>query len=97
MIEPASPTVSEYDAIAGTVLKTKSIVVGSYVEEQISYKERLFATEMKNLRHFGYGIKGFTLSMIETALEVSEGRIGGHEIQALVERGKAMLAQPQAR
>ena len=29
----------------------------------------------RNLRHFGYGIKGFTLSMIETAIELTEGRV----------------------
>jgi len=35
--------------------------------------ERLYQTEMRNLEHFGYGIKAFALSMIETAIELTEG------------------------
>ena len=35
----------------------------------------LFATEMRNLSLYGYGIKGFTLSAIETAIELTAGRI----------------------
>jgi putative hydrolase of the HAD superfamily len=53
--------------------------------------ERLYATEMRNLGIFGYGVKGFTLSMIETAIELTEGRIGGRDIQRLIELAKAML------
>ncbi len=36
--------------------------------------QRLMAAEMRNLARYGYGIKGFTLSMIETAIEVTESR-----------------------
>lgn len=57
-------------------------------------QERLFATEMRNLGHFGYGIKSFVLSMIETAIELTEGRITGREIQAILELGREMLAHP---
>ena len=57
-------------------------------------RERLFATEMKNLQHFGYGIKGFTLSMIETALDLTEGKIGGGEIRQILEWGHEMLRAP---
>ncbi len=57
-------------------------------------QERLFATEMRNLGHFGYGIKSFVLSMIETAVELTEGRITGREIQAIVDLGREMLAHP---
>jgi putative hydrolase of the HAD superfamily len=56
--------------------------------------QRLHERERANLRLFGYGIKGFTLSMIETAIEVSEGRVSATEIQALIDAGKAMLAHP---
>ena len=38
---------------------------------------RLYETEIRNLRLFGYGVKGFTLSMIETAIEVSRARFPG--------------------
>ena len=57
-------------------------------------RERLFATEMKNLDHFGYGIKGFILSMIETALDLTESRIGGAEIRRIVDWGHEMLRHP---
>jgi putative hydrolase of the HAD superfamily len=54
--------------------------------------QRLYATEMRNLAHYGYGIKSFTLSMIETAIELTEGRITGSEIQIILETAKGMLA-----
>lgn len=57
-------------------------------------RDRLFATEIKNLGHFGYGIKGFILSMIETAIELTEGRIGGAEIQKILDWGHGMLMAP---
>jgi putative hydrolase of the HAD superfamily len=56
--------------------------------------QRLYATEMRNLKQFGYGIKGFTLSMIETAIELTEGRIQGHEIQAIIDLAREMLQAP---
>jgi len=56
--------------------------------------ERLHATELRNLGHYGYGIKGFTLSMIETALELTEERLDGAGIRQVVQLGKAMLAKP---
>jgi putative hydrolase of the HAD superfamily len=55
---------------------------------------RLHDTEMRNLGHYGYGIKGFTLSMIETALELTEDRLDGVGIRQVVDLGKAMLAKP---
>jgi putative hydrolase of the HAD superfamily len=57
-------------------------------------QERLFAAEMRNLAHFGYGIKSFVLSMIETAVELTEGRVTGGEIQQILDLGKEMLAHP---
>ena len=54
-------------------------------------EQRLYQTEMRNLQHFGYGIKAFALSMIETAIELTEGRITGSEIQTIIDAAKAML------
>lgn len=56
--------------------------------------KRLYMTEEKNLSHFGYGIKGFTLSMIETAIELTEGRISGTEVKTIIDLGKGMLGRP---
>lgn len=55
---------------------------------------KLQETKVRNLVHFGYGVKGFTLSMIETAIELSKGRITGAEIQEIIDYGRAMLASP---
>jgi putative hydrolase of the HAD superfamily len=60
-----------------------------------NYIERhLDATETKNIQHFGYGIKGFTLSMIETACELTEGRITGDRIKQIIAFAKEMIAAP---
>ncbi len=56
--------------------------------------DRLDAAEMRNIKHFGYGIKGFTLSMVETAVELTEGRVKGFEIQEIITFAREMLASP---
>jgi putative hydrolase of the HAD superfamily len=53
---------------------------------------QLYQAEMRNLPHFGYGIKAFALSMIETAVELTEGRISGGDIQVIIDTAKEMLA-----
>jgi putative hydrolase of the HAD superfamily len=54
--------------------------------------EQLLQTEKRNLSLFGYGVKGFTLSMIESAIEVSQGRVTAVEIQTILDAGKSLLA-----
>lgn len=56
--------------------------------------DRLLATERRNLELFGYGVKGFTLSMIETAIEVSGGRVSAADLHTIVGWGKEMLGHP---
>lgn len=72
--------------------KYKKLLSKYHSEEWID--ERLFDTETENIQHFGYGVKGFTLSMIETAIELSEGRITGAEIMQIIEFAKEMLKSP---
>jgi putative hydrolase of the HAD superfamily len=48
-------------------------------------------TEIRNLQRYGYGIKSFTLSMIEGAIDLSEGRISAGEIRQILEIGQEML------
>ncbi|WP_306589537.1 HAD family hydrolase [Geothrix sp. 21YS21S-4] len=55
---------------------------------------RLHDTEMRNLRRYGYGIKGFTLSMIETALELTDHRLDGAGLRKVLAVGQAMLDKP---
>jgi putative hydrolase of the HAD superfamily len=56
--------------------------------------ERLLAAERRNLGHYGYGVKGFMLSMIETAVEITDGRVPGRVIGEIIEAGRAMLDHP---
>ncbi|HVE55435.1 MAG TPA: HAD family hydrolase [Pyrinomonadaceae bacterium] len=57
-------------------------------------EQHLDETETNNIKHFGYGIKGFTLSMIETACELTGGRITGDKIKQIIGLAKEMLAAP---
>lgn len=56
--------------------------------------ERLLAAERRNLRIYGFGIKGFTLSMVETAIEVTEERVPAHVIEKILAAGREMHAHP---
>ena len=56
--------------------------------------QELFKMEMKNLELYGYGIKGFMLSMIESALDLSNGSIAQHTISDIIGLGKKMIARP---
>ncbi|MEC7963392.1 MAG: HAD family hydrolase, partial [Pseudomonadota bacterium] len=56
--------------------------------------DRLLAAERRNLGHYGFGVKGFVLSMIETALEVTENRVPGAVLRELIDAGQEMLQHP---
>jgi putative hydrolase of the HAD superfamily len=55
--------------------------------------EQLYETEKHNMRLYGYGVKGFVLSMIETAVDVTDGRMHGHDIKRIIELGRDILDQ----
>jgi putative hydrolase of the HAD superfamily len=55
---------------------------------------RLAETEMKNLSIYGYGVKSFTLSMLETAIELTESRIPAADLDVVLGWGKRMLMEP---
>ena len=56
--------------------------------------ERLLAAERRNLGHYGFGIKGFMLSMIETAIEVTQRRVPASVIAEILSTGQEMLSHP---
>jgi putative hydrolase of the HAD superfamily len=68
-------------------------IVGRYVE-LADVHDRMLATERRNLQLFGYGAKGMTLSMVETAIAITDGRISARDIHRLVELGKGVLQHP---
>lgn len=55
---------------------------------------RLLAAERRNIGRYGFGIKGFVLSMIETALEVTQNAVPGAVIAELIAAGQDMLQHP---
>lgn len=56
--------------------------------------QELFKTEIKNLAIYGYGIKGFVLSMIETAINLSNHQVSTKTMEDIINIGKAMLNKP---
>ena len=56
--------------------------------------DRLLATERRNIGHYGFGVKSFVLSMIETAIEVSGGRVQASVISELMAAGREILTAP---
>ena len=61
-------------------------------EKEISGE--LFKTEIANLEKYGYGAKGFILSMIETALKISNNKVSSETIYKLLKLGKELLEKP---
>lgn len=55
---------------------------------------RLVETERRNLRLYGYGIKGFTLSLMETALDLTEGKFDARGMRQILAWSREMLTHP---
>ncbi|HRX37147.1 MAG TPA: HAD family hydrolase [Aestuariivirga sp.] len=68
-------------------------LLSEHGEHQV-ISERLLEAERRNLQHYGYGVKGFTLSMIETALEVTGHQISPVVIGEILSFGRQMLQNP---
>jgi putative hydrolase of the HAD superfamily len=70
-------------------------VLGAYIDlADARVHERLLETERRNIRLFGYGAKGMTLSMVETAIVLTGERISARDLHRLVELGKGILCHP---
>ncbi len=54
----------------------------------------LIAVERSNLATFGYGVKAFTLSLVETAIRITDGRVDGAAIQSIIDLGKVLHDHP---
>jgi putative hydrolase of the HAD superfamily len=68
-------------------------LLASYVDGE-ALDARLLATERENVQVYGYGVKGFTLSMIETAIEVTDGRVPARTLEQILTFAKEHLAHP---
>jgi putative hydrolase of the HAD superfamily len=70
-------------------------IIGRYVDVGDTHVQAgMLATERRNLKLFGYGAKGMTLSMVETAIAITDGRISAADIHRLIEVGKGVLQHP---
>jgi putative hydrolase of the HAD superfamily len=56
--------------------------------------QELFKTEMQNIALYGYGVKGFMLSMVETALRISNNTVNLATIEKIIQYGKELLEKP---
>ena len=70
-----------------------AVLLADFAEPAL-LSERLLAAERENLKLYGFGIKGFTLSMIETAIQVTEGRVPADVIAQILDAGRDMLSHP---
>ena len=62
--------------------------------DEATLEARLAETEKRNLRLYGYGVKGFTLSMIETAMELTDGAVETSVIREILAAGRELLSEP---
>lgn len=70
-------------------------IVDRYVDLDVAgVRSKLLATETANLTLFGYGVKGMVLSMVEAAIEMTEGKIATRDIQRIMAIGKELLVHP---
>ncbi len=60
--------------------------------EQVS--QALTEADIRNLQHYGYGIKAYTLTMLETASQIANSRLTGDIVDAILTEGKHMFAEP---
>jgi putative hydrolase of the HAD superfamily len=70
----------------------RALLVGTMSADEID--ARLLATERENVAVYGYGVKGFTLSMIETAIEVTNGKVDADTIYRILSFAKDQLSHP---
>ena len=68
-------------------------LLADYVEAEQLHTQ-LLAAERRNLGQYGFGVKGFTLSMIETAIQITEGRVPSLVIAEIMSAGREMLEHP---
>jgi putative hydrolase of the HAD superfamily len=68
-------------------------LMSSYLTKH-SLSQELFRTEITNLKLYGYGIKGYILSMIEAAMQISNNTISIEVVAKIIEYGKELLQRP---
>jgi putative hydrolase of the HAD superfamily len=68
-------------------------LMNTFASKEIISKA-LYTNQISNLDLYGYGIKGYILSMVETAIKISDNRIKANEIDKILSFGKELLQKP---
>jgi putative hydrolase of the HAD superfamily len=87
----ADDTLWHNENLYSLAMEKYQALLASYGFDAERVDQELYDTEMGNLPFFGYGIKSYTLSMIENAIRLTGGTIPADEIQQIVDFGKAMI------
>jgi len=69
------------------------LAAAGVVHSEDEIEERVNATEVENIRYYGYGVSSFVLSLIETSIELTSGRVTGTEMRELIALAKQMLTE----
>jgi putative hydrolase of the HAD superfamily len=69
------------------------LAAAGVVHSEDEIEERVNATEVENIRYYGYGVSSFVLSLIETSIELTGGRVTGTEMRELIALAKQMLTE----
>lgn len=89
----ADDTLWHNETIFERVQERYRVLLSQY-HDAATVDRTLLATEARNLELYGYGVKGFMLSAIETAIELTRGKISTEEISTLLSLGREMLSHP---
>ena len=89
----ADDTLWAHESVFQSAHQTYKANLAHYIAEE-ELAKKLYEYELANLKVFGYGVKGFMLSMIETAIEITNGQVSAQEIQQIIDLGKWMLDHP---
>lgn len=68
-------------------------LLGEFADED-ALERRLADIERANIKTYGYGAKGFTLSMLQTAMEVSDGNVSTKVLREILDAGREMMVHP---
>ena len=70
-------------------------IMGRYIDlEAAGVQDHLLNIEAANIRVYGYGVKGMMLSMLESAVDITDGQIAARDIKAILDVGKSLLSHP---
>lgn len=89
----ADDTLWVNEPIFESIEKKFCVLMEDFLSHQ-SIASELFKIQIKNLKHYGYGIKSYILSMIETAIEISGRSIPVEVIEQILTYGKTMIEHP---